>query len=345
MTDQGLHIIEGERTKTRRPRFKLVPFDQITLGTEPRYLVHGLVPRVGLSVIWGPPKSCKTFFAFDIGMHVALGWEYRGRRVQQGPVVYCALEGKSGVEKRCEAFRLRFLSEQVEDVPMHLITQQLDLVHDVREFLAAIRDALPDVAPVAVVLDTLNRSLRGSENSDQDMSAYVRAADAIREAFDCAVLIVHHSGIEGSRPRGHTSLTGAADAQIAIKRDGAGNVIATIEWLKDGPEGDKIVSALETVEVGVDAEGAPINSGVIVPSEASLIPDEARGPKLTANQQSMLNILDDAGAVGLTMEEWNDIARAEGLGVRRRTTLMDLRKALKDKRLVHTYADRWYVTR
>ena len=31
------------------------------------------------------------------------------------------------------------------------------------------------VAPAAVVIDTLNRSLNGSENSDEDMSNFVKA--------------------------------------------------------------------------------------------------------------------------------------------------------------------------
>jgi hypothetical protein len=38
------------------PRFKLVPFDKISLGAEPRYLVKGLIPRSGLVVLWGPPN-------------------------------------------------------------------------------------------------------------------------------------------------------------------------------------------------------------------------------------------------------------------------------------------------
>ena len=90
------------------------------------------------------------------------------------------------------------------------------------------------------MLDTLNRSLVGSELKDEDMSAYIGAAEEIRQAFNCAVVIVHHCGIDGTRPRGHTSLTGAVDAQIAIRRDGA--TIAKIEWMKDGEEGDKIAS-------------------------------------------------------------------------------------------------------
>src|SRR5262245_5907657 len=72
-----------------RARIKLVPFKEIALGTERRYLVKGLIPHPGLSLVWGPPKSGKSFWTFDLVMHVALGREYRGRRVLQGPVVYC----------------------------------------------------------------------------------------------------------------------------------------------------------------------------------------------------------------------------------------------------------------
>ena len=109
----------------------------------------------------------------------------------------------------------------------------IDLVKEHTDLIAAIRAALTE-PPVVVVLDTLNRSLVGSESSDTDMSNYVRAADAIRDAFTCAVIIVHHCGINDSRPRGHTSLTGAADAQLAVKRDLNGTICVTVEFMKDG---------------------------------------------------------------------------------------------------------------
>src|SRR5271169_2517310 len=74
----------------REPRVCLIPFDSIGLGTARRYLVKNLVPRVGITVVWGPPKSGKSFWTFDLVMHVALNWPYRGRRVHHGAVVYCA---------------------------------------------------------------------------------------------------------------------------------------------------------------------------------------------------------------------------------------------------------------
>jgi RecA-family ATPase len=86
-------------------KFSLIPFSEIKLATASAYLVKGLILRTGLTVIWGPPKCGKRFWAHDLIMHVALGWEYHGRRIKQGAVVYCALEGAEGFRARLEAFR------------------------------------------------------------------------------------------------------------------------------------------------------------------------------------------------------------------------------------------------
>ncbi len=215
------------------------------------------------------------FWVFDLALHIGLGWDYRGRKVTKGAVVYCALEGAVGFNARAEAFRCRFShvfddGDCLEDnlAGFFVMPSPMTLVADHERLVKAI-SALEDgwFRPEMVVIDTLNRSLAGSESRDEDMAAYVRAADAIRDAFDCVVIIVHHSGIDASRPRGHTSLTGAADAQIAVKRDAADNVIVTVEYMKDGPEGDTFTSRLESVEVGTDEDGDPITSCVIVPAE------------------------------------------------------------------------------
>src|SRR5215204_6338233 len=97
--------VEIERAFARLdpPRFKLKPFAELTVGSESVYLVKGLIPRTGLTVVWGPPKCGKSFWVFDVAMHVALGWDYRGRRVRQGPVVYFAFEGAHGFNGRAEA--------------------------------------------------------------------------------------------------------------------------------------------------------------------------------------------------------------------------------------------------
>ncbi|HWL06442.1 MAG TPA: AAA family ATPase [Xanthobacteraceae bacterium] len=259
-------ITDASHTAPRRksggeaPKFRLVPFEQIKVDLERRpYLVKGLLPNTGLSAIWGPPKCGKSFWALDVGMHIALGWEYRGRRVQGGPVVYVALEGSEGFKARIEAFRRR---HQVTRADFFLITAPLNMVAERGALVADIRAQLGDIRPAAVFIDTLNRSLKGSESKDEDMAAYISAAEEIAAAFACHVPIVHHCGVDASRPRGHTSLTGAVEAQIAVKREGEGFSV-TLEYMKDGPEGDTLNLRLEQVVVGADPDGDDITTCIV----------------------------------------------------------------------------------
>jgi RecA-family ATPase len=259
------------------PRFKLMPFDELTPGTARRFLIKNILPRRGLILIWGAPKCGKSFWTFDAVMHVALGWEYRGLRVHQGPVVCCAFEGAEGFKARAEAFRQQH-GLMGQRPPFYLTEAAMDLVQDQPALVASIKAQIGKVMPAVVVLDTLNRSLRGSESSDEDMANYVRAADAVQQAIECAVIVVHHCGHDGNRPRGHSALLGAVDAQIAISRDGVANIVATVERMKDGPEGATIASRLDQVTVGTDEDGDPITSCVTVEAEQAAA--QERGPRL-----------------------------------------------------------------
>ena len=267
-------------------KITILPFNEITLQRDQNYLVKGLVPREGLVVFWGPPKCGKSFLVFDMAMHVALGREYRGRRIMQGTVVYVACEGAAGFRTRVEAFRQQALDKET-DVPFFLIPDNINLVADHYALVESVSTAVGGASVVAVVLDTLNRSIQGSESNDADMSAYIRAADAIRSTFRCAVVIIHHCGLDGTRPRGHTSLSGAVDAQIAVKKDDAGTIAATVELMKDGPDGDTWASRLEVVDLGADDDGDAITSCVVVPTDADAKPTA----KLSPDQRRAIDVL------------------------------------------------------
>ena len=325
---------EEEERRLREARakspFPLIPFNELQVGTTPAYLVKGLLPRVGLGVAWGPPKCGKSFWFFDLLCHVALGWIYRNKRVQPGIVVYCAFEGAAGFHARAEAFRRKHNLETKYPVPLYVMPMRADLVREHEALINAIRDQLPaDASPVAVGLDTLNRSLAGSESNDEDMSAYVNAADAIREAFYCFVGIVHHCGIDGTRPRGHTSLTGAIDVQIAVSRDTSDNIVATVEHMKDGPAGETLISRLEVVEMGLDSEGDLITSCAVTAGEAAARGGAERKGKLPPAAQIALGALTEAiielgsvpaasnhiplGTKAVTIEQWRDYAYRRGI--------------------------------
>jgi hypothetical protein len=291
----------------------LIKYDQVELSKSPNYLVQGLIPRTGISVLWGPPKSGKTFWLFDLMTHVASNREYRGHKINGGPVVYCCFEGVEGYGARIAAIRQHGPQDGL-GTSLYLMSARLDFAGDYPQIIDAVKQTLmpplselarqiaadvnggksgPDNRrPAAIVLDTLNRSFSGSESNDADMAAYIHAADALRAAFSCAVIIVHHCGHSATRPRGHSSLTGAVDAQLSVKRSADDKVIVEVEWMRDGPEGERIISRLKPVEVGADSEGDPITSCIVVPADADEAPTIA--PLSSAKVKLTLEALDAA---------------------------------------------------
>jgi hypothetical protein len=268
--------------KSHDRRIKLTPFNEIKLTPEPAWLVRELIPRRGVVVIWGPEKCGKSFWTYDLDMRIALGLPYRGRRVVQGPVVYCAFEGQGGMAKRTEAFRQRYMVEHDGEVPFYLVTLRLDLIKDHQELIEDIRAQIGDVVPVTITLDTLNRSLKGSESNDEDMTDYFNAASALSDAFGSVTKIIHHCGVDKTRSRGHTSLTCNADAEIAITRDASKVITAHVVHMKDGPDGPDgacIGSSLDVVEVGLDSDDEIITSCVIIPVDSVERPKATRGRK------------------------------------------------------------------
>jgi hypothetical protein len=69
------------------------------------------------------------------------------------------------------------------------------------------------------------------------------------------------------------------------------NVVATVEFMKDGPVDAEIVSSLERVTVGTDDDGESITSCVIRPAEAI---SNNRRVKVTGAAATALSLLHEA---------------------------------------------------
>jgi len=359
---QNSESSRAESPKRPQYRFNLIRFDQIKRRQTSTYLIKGLIPRNGLVVVWGPPKCGKSFWVFDAVMHIALGWEYRGRRVTAGSVVYLALEGQDGFADRVDAFRQRRL--EGDEVPsFFLVKERTDLIRDHAELIKCIRSQCD--GPSAVVIDTMNRSLVGSESKDEDMAAYIKAADAIKETFDCAVIIIHHCGIDGTRPRGHTSLTGAADVQISVKRT-ADNVTAEVEFAKDMPEGAVISSRLEVIELGADQDGDQMTSRVVVPASSAENPEPKTKAKPTISKAAKIALralneaLADDGKIiissyapdntkAVSEEMWRKYAYKRGISVgadrAKQKAFKAATQSLLTSAVVATWDDQYWVVR
>jgi hypothetical protein len=56
--DLDTAVIAFDR-KRSESRIKLIPFDEVKLNTERRYLVKRLIPRTGLCLAWGSPSASR----------------------------------------------------------------------------------------------------------------------------------------------------------------------------------------------------------------------------------------------------------------------------------------------
>ena len=68
------------------------------------WTVNGIIPDKSLCSFYGSSEALKSFLAIDIGACVATGTPFKGRATRQGPVLYFAPEGSTGVPIRRDAW-------------------------------------------------------------------------------------------------------------------------------------------------------------------------------------------------------------------------------------------------
>jgi hypothetical protein len=263
-----------EMANAKKNRLYYVPFDDAVtraLDAIAKPLVKGLLDCSAMSVIYGDSNSGKTFLALDIASHVATpGFRWNGRKTANGLVAYIAAEGGRGVYKRLEAWRRKHGIEKGQ-VKLALIPCPVDLRSmegDAKPLVELIRQAEAHWGEkvVLVVVDTLSRALAGGdENSPVDMGSLVRNCDRIRDALDCHLMLIHHTGKnKAAGARGHSLLRAATDTEIEVdNRTFAAKKQRDIEPIPD------MRFDLEVVKLGEDGDGDPITSCTVILRTAS----------------------------------------------------------------------------
>ncbi|ONC62842.1 AAA family ATPase [Burkholderia pseudomallei] len=254
--------------KTPPMRYRLQSADDLLRAPPLRWVVQGVLPASGFGAVYGPSGSGKSFLVLDLCAAIADGAEWFGRRTTAAPVTYVCLEGEAGLGKRAKAWSVR----QRRNLPERLrfVTQPLDLreAADVADLCAAVlaaggRDGL-------LVIDTLNRAAPGTdENSSADMGQLIEACKDAQRRLGGMVLLVHHTGKDGTKGlRGHSSLYAALDAAIEVSRNDARR-----EWSvaksKDDVDGGRQAFALRVVELSDDENGEPVTSCVVEPDDSA----------------------------------------------------------------------------
>jgi hypothetical protein len=307
-----------EKPAPEKMAFPLVAVGEIEI-TEPEFLVDGLLETNTLAEIFGDPGCGKSFAAIDLASCVASGLPFHGRDVKQGPVIYLAGEGKSGLVKRFAAWCQHNVITDRQAVPLYISERPANFLDP--ETNSALGNACDAVAqysgvPALIVVDTVARSFGGGdENSTMDMGQFICAVDDLRVRYpDAVILLVHHTGhAEKSRARGSMALKGALDAEYRVEKQDA-TVTITCTKMKDAPEPAPIAFELQDVKLGIDRKGREFGSAVLVETQAK---SRAKAGKLTPARQLAVDTFKEAaqesgvregGAfLGVYLEDWRPV--------------------------------------
>jgi putative DNA primase/helicase len=280
------------------------------LGNQKRvgWLVKDVLPKKGLCVVWGAPGSGKSFAMLDLALAIARGLpKYHGKRIKNGVVVYIAMEGN--LRDRVEAYKRKngLHDGDLKNILIKHSSVDFRSVESVASEILSIKSALAGRRIAMVVIDTLNRAMAGgNENSSDDMGMVIQGFKMVEDYFKTLVAPIHHCGKDQERGmRGHSSLLGAADAEISINRNGDDPIRTfKVGKQKDGQDHyDLFNFRLGVVELGKtsewdeDAEPDEVDiSCVIEPTEDKPVENRERTRKnQTIFDASMQTVLERTG--------------------------------------------------
>ncbi len=169
---------------------------------EPEWIIPNVIAEQSLVVVYGPPKSLKTFFTLDLCFRLAQGRDLDDRPTAPRHIFYVTGEGQGGLLKRYQSW-LQVNHLRLDDrPPLTFVTKIVNLLDpgSVDRFIAKMRlRAAADKIDI-IALDTLSRAMAGkNENASEIMTAAVASAERIGQALRACVVLVHHTGKDAER--------------------------------------------------------------------------------------------------------------------------------------------------
>ncbi|AVP34224.1 hypothetical protein C6W84_09520 [Acinetobacter baumannii] len=234
------------------------------------WLVKNIIPETGFGIIYGKSGTYKSFLTIDLLAHIANGRTWFGNNTKQKPVIYIPLEGKSGISKRIEAWKIHNHSnDQIISIFENINFKDKN---NIEYLIEKIKDARLDGGVICI--DTLAQAGGDmDENSSKDMGNMIKTFQYIQQELGGIVLVVHHTGKDDSKGmRGHSSLYASLD--FALECTAHGNLSAQFKIAKSkDSESDKgYTFKMSVINLGYDEDGELITSLAVNPEPIIDIP-------------------------------------------------------------------------
>lgn len=237
----------------------------------PQWVVEGFFEKKSLNSIFGDSGAGKSFVTVDLSCAVALGIKWHGYKTMHGGVLYIAGEGTQGYASRCQAWA-EYHKVNLTDALLWFSDNAVNLskpesIKQVSEVVDQINnDAKQPVR--LIIIDTLARSMDGDENNGQDMGELIQKLDYLKDKYQCAIVLVHHTGHQDKhRARGSTVIKGALDAEFRVSQ-GKENIIQfECTKMKEAEAPESLAFKLHDVELPIQHEGRPVYKAIVVQVE------------------------------------------------------------------------------
>jgi hypothetical protein len=267
------HASSPAEDDTSPPDIPCLTFDELVRLPRPRPLIKNVLNLGSDAWLIGASGAGKSFVALDWALHVATGLPWDDQAVRQGPVLYVAGEGVSGLRQRVEAWVKEHATPPSDDfrvvpVAVQSVERAMGQYMTSPQWRALIALATP-IKPHLIVLDTQARMTLGlNENDNGDMGQFVERVSMLRRATGACVLVVHHTGRQGGDARGASAIDAAQDTEWTVERasenaGGPRRAKLLCSKSKDGQDGQARRLELPVIDVGVDEEGSVISSLVV----------------------------------------------------------------------------------
>jgi RecA-family ATPase len=155
------------------------------------WVIEGLLPRPGLTMLLGPPKSGKTFLALQVALAVAGGTPFAGRAVTRTRVLYLQFDASDADWQ----MMIRGVAAHVA-IPRDIYTIHPDdmlyglnlLYHPHYQYLD---EAIRTCDPGLVIIDVLREIHNADEDDSTEQKVVGDALTRLTEGRAC--LLLHHT--------------------------------------------------------------------------------------------------------------------------------------------------------
>lgn len=252
-------IKEDEAAVAARARslVMLTP-DDCDIGSHNPYVIKGLCGSGDTMTIVGAPGVGKSALAARLAYAVAQGETVQGMRTRQGKVFYIACENETDMKRRVKALRDR----HGPAADFHLVLNGGGNLKKGNPYLRTLLEEIKRQRPALVVIDTFAAAMPGfEENSSEGMGQAIAVAKSLGR-YGAAVIIVHHDTKAGDGlPRGHSSLNGIVDVNLALRRNEDGIITGECSKNRSGKSHEQIIAyENQVVELGIDQDGDAITT-------------------------------------------------------------------------------------